>query len=398
VKIHIVQKGDTLWIIAKKYGVDFEELKKLNSQLSNPDMIMPGMKVKVPTAGGSIVKDVGSVKKEIPQATHPFAQQLPPTLPVQKEIIKEVPKKETIIHKKETIYTPKMPQPVIPEIDINNYYMMNMAQIQQSQVPPYIPPTLKEKEIESIEYPEAIPIMPVQEECYEMYPSYMMPGVPDCGCDPNPYPYPNPYQYQYPYTSSMPSYGMPTQGMMPYQGTEMPMPQPGQWMHHDEDESSSSSMPMMQHYQAGAAVDGNVPYQPSYQPQAPYTNVIQQGFDLGGRQTQQELQHMLGQQGYPGGQQYMGGQYPGGQHLGGQYMGGQYPGGQHMGGQHMGGQYPGGQHMGGQHMGGQYPGGQHMGGQLMGGQYPGGQHMGGQHMGGHYPGGQHMGGQHIGGQ
>ena len=52
VKIHIVQKGDTLWKIAKKYGVNFEELKKMNSQLSNPDMIMPGMKIKVPTAGG----------------------------------------------------------------------------------------------------------------------------------------------------------------------------------------------------------------------------------------------------------------------------------------------------------------------------------------------------------
>ena len=57
VKIHIVQKGDTLWKIAKKYGVNFEELKKLNSQLSNPDMIMPGMKIKVPTSGGNIKKE-----------------------------------------------------------------------------------------------------------------------------------------------------------------------------------------------------------------------------------------------------------------------------------------------------------------------------------------------------
>ncbi|WP_029326492.1 SafA/ExsA family spore coat assembly protein [Bacillus sp. m3-13] len=45
-KIHIVQKGDTLWKIAQKYNVNFEELKKSNSQLSNPDMIMPGMKIK----------------------------------------------------------------------------------------------------------------------------------------------------------------------------------------------------------------------------------------------------------------------------------------------------------------------------------------------------------------
>ena len=63
-KIHIVQKGDTLWKIAKKYGVNFEELKKMNSQLSNPDMIMPGMKIKVPTSGGTI-------KKEAPMGTKP---------------------------------------------------------------------------------------------------------------------------------------------------------------------------------------------------------------------------------------------------------------------------------------------------------------------------------------
>ena len=52
-KIHIDQKGDTLWKIAQKYGVQFEELKQINSQLSNPDMIMPGMKIKVPGTGNA---------------------------------------------------------------------------------------------------------------------------------------------------------------------------------------------------------------------------------------------------------------------------------------------------------------------------------------------------------
>ena len=41
-KIHIVQKGDTMGEIAQQYGVDFEELKQLNNQISSPDMIMPG--------------------------------------------------------------------------------------------------------------------------------------------------------------------------------------------------------------------------------------------------------------------------------------------------------------------------------------------------------------------
>ncbi|WP_242694696.1 SafA/ExsA family spore coat assembly protein [Pseudogracilibacillus auburnensis] len=48
-KIHIVQKGDTLFEIAKNYGVNFEEIVKLNPQLSSPDMIMPGMKIKIPS-------------------------------------------------------------------------------------------------------------------------------------------------------------------------------------------------------------------------------------------------------------------------------------------------------------------------------------------------------------
>ncbi|MGC5327966.1 SafA/ExsA family spore coat assembly protein [Brevibacillus sp. SYSU BS000544] len=50
VKIHTVQKGDTLWKIAKQYNVDFKELLRVNSQIKNPDRIMPGMKVKIPSA------------------------------------------------------------------------------------------------------------------------------------------------------------------------------------------------------------------------------------------------------------------------------------------------------------------------------------------------------------
>ncbi|PEZ10373.1 hypothetical protein CN326_00270, partial [Bacillus sp. AFS018417] len=75
-KIHIVQKGDTLWKIAKKYGVDFEALKNANTQLSNPDLIMPGMKIKVPSNSVSIKKNPG-------------AGSVPP-----KEYVKEVQQKE----------------------------------------------------------------------------------------------------------------------------------------------------------------------------------------------------------------------------------------------------------------------------------------------------------------
>jgi len=47
-RIHIVQKGDTLWKIAKEYGVSFEDLKRLNAHLANPDYIVPGMEIILP--------------------------------------------------------------------------------------------------------------------------------------------------------------------------------------------------------------------------------------------------------------------------------------------------------------------------------------------------------------
>jgi morphogenetic protein associated with SpoVID len=165
VKIHIVQKGDTLWKIAKKYGVNFEELKKMNSQLSNPDMIMPGMKIKVPTTGGSVKKEapILGAKKEMPIAQHPIVKEQPKPLPVVEAPKKEAPIKEApIMPIKEAPIAPIMPQPVIPDIDINNYYMLNMAQmnVQQPQLPPKptnILPEVKEapkKEAPIVEAPK----------------------------------------------------------------------------------------------------------------------------------------------------------------------------------------------------------------------------------------------------
>ncbi len=181
VKIHIVQKGDTLWKIAKKYGVNFEELKALNSQLSNTDMIMPGMKIKVPTSGGSIKKEapIMGTKKEMPIAMEPIVKEAP-----KKEMpIKEMPKKEV---PKEKPYTPKMPTPIIPEIDVNNYYSMNMTNVDvdvdvdmvekkvlpQKPVKPVKPVLPKQ---ETAVQPEACPpIVPYQPYCYDVSP--MMPG------------------------------------------------------------------------------------------------------------------------------------------------------------------------------------------------------------------------------
>ncbi|MEY8348658.1 SafA/ExsA family spore coat assembly protein, partial [Bacillus cereus] len=138
-KIHIVQKGDTLWKIAKKYGVDFETLKKANTQLSNPDLIMPGMKIKVPSSSVHVKKNkgVGSVppkeyvkevqqkefaatptplgiedEEEAPYQTAPITQQ-PAMQQTQKEVqIK--PQKEMPIQKEVPIQKEKPIQKEVP--------------------------------------------------------------------------------------------------------------------------------------------------------------------------------------------------------------------------------------------------------------------------------------------
>ncbi|VEF47485.1 spore coat assembly protein SafA [Bacillus freudenreichii] len=246
-KIHIVQKGDTLWKIAKKYGVDFEELKKMNAQLSNPDMIMPGMKIKVPAGGTHVKKEKPHVPhgghKEMPKEHHlPPKKEVPKV--VKKEVIKEVPQK---------IYQPVMPQP-LPEIDISNYYMMNMSQMQaQVQQQPTVPPP---KEVEAVieESPEMV-MMPIQGGCPPVYPQYYCPPPVMPICDPC-YPYPMMPQVHgmmgYPH---MPMGGyMPMQGQMPMYGNMpavMPAAEYGAMPQHWGDESSSSSSIEYHHHHHG---------------------------------------------------------------------------------------------------------------------------------------------------
>ncbi|MEH7156943.1 SafA/ExsA family spore coat assembly protein, partial [Neobacillus drentensis] len=212
-KIHIVQKGDTLWKIAKKYGVNFEELKKMNSQLSNPDMIMPGMKVKVPTSGGTIKKEapmgtkpgttinLGVKKeqplvkekpvkevlikekpiKEVPIKEAPIKEAPIKEVPIKEVPIKEAPIKEAPIIKETPVapFTPKMPLQIVPEIDINNYYMMNMQNmtVQQPQLPPKPANILPEiKEVPKKEMP--IKEVPIKEAPIKEAPIKEAPVVP----------------------------------------------------------------------------------------------------------------------------------------------------------------------------------------------------------------------------
>lgn len=44
----VVRKGDTLWGIAKRYGVELAELVRANPQIKNPNLIYPGNEVRIP--------------------------------------------------------------------------------------------------------------------------------------------------------------------------------------------------------------------------------------------------------------------------------------------------------------------------------------------------------------
>ncbi|UFT97906.1 LysM peptidoglycan-binding domain-containing protein [Radiobacillus kanasensis] len=101
-KIHIVREGETLWKIAQKYNVNFEKLKEVNSHLADPDSLMPGMKIKIPTQAQPVKMETvtdkviqkAPLKKE---AVNPYKDTSKPAFPVMKE--DDVKKPKEILNK-----------------------------------------------------------------------------------------------------------------------------------------------------------------------------------------------------------------------------------------------------------------------------------------------------------
>ncbi|WP_340004606.1 LysM peptidoglycan-binding domain-containing protein [Paenibacillus sp. FSL K6-0276] len=53
-KIHIVKQGDSLYSLSQKYGVPLQKIIEANPQISNPNVLAVGEKVKIPTAPVSV--------------------------------------------------------------------------------------------------------------------------------------------------------------------------------------------------------------------------------------------------------------------------------------------------------------------------------------------------------
>lgn len=193
--VHIVQKGDTLWKIARQNGVSFDELKRMNAHLANPDYIVPGMKIFLP--------DKAAGKKL--EMVHPFNDGRPPKTVVVSEKEKvvempvvELPKEEVV---EEVYETPPMPIPQVQPIQMPHYHSIQYVPItknfysvqQHAQVQP---PAPKPAYVQPVA-PMPVPMpdeSPLVEEIVEeqMEPMQMPPMAqpfftgPICGCMPMP--------------------------------------------------------------------------------------------------------------------------------------------------------------------------------------------------------------------
>ncbi len=189
--MHVVQKGETLWQISKNYDVDFEQLKNLNNHLSHPEMLLPGMKIKVP---------------EKVTLTKAKQKEKPTPYPI-------VPKLHEDDEKKEPQYMEPIPHS--PKPTPNSSPLKNDKLPPMQPEYPMIPPGLTKEQMtqHSIHVPKlpASPIIPhhgghpypYQKGCY---PYNQMPQAP--------MPYPNPFYCQ-PKVNNMHSHPMHNYKPMP---------------------------------------------------------------------------------------------------------------------------------------------------------------------------------------
>lgn len=126
VEVHIVQKGETLWKIARHFGISFEELKRVNGHLANPDYVVPGMKIFLPEKSATTGKEMekkpskgaAAVKKTEKEPNKVADKVAPPPVEVKKEPVKPkpTPAPKPTQEKPKAPVVPKQPEaPKVPE-------------------------------------------------------------------------------------------------------------------------------------------------------------------------------------------------------------------------------------------------------------------------------------------
>lgn len=195
-RVHIVQKGDTLWKIAKQYAVGFEELKRLNAHLTNPDYIVPGMEIYLPDA-------VHSKEKEVKQNT------------VVKEQARQV-KEAPVIPAKEVPVAPVAPPVVQPKpIWQGDLYFQQAPQPMPMPMPQPMP-SLQHTHVHFQPTIEQSVVAPAQQPVQMPMPQ-MMPQQPIIIQQPAPQPAPQPIFIEQPVMQPM-------HHMQPMQPIHQPMP------------------------------------------------------------------------------------------------------------------------------------------------------------------------------
>lgn len=153
VDVHIVVKGDTLWKIARQYGISFDELKRVNAHLANPDYIVPGMKIFLPKKKADHMPSQKGKEKMPEKAKQPQAQEKPSPIPLPKENNEfEMPKPPTVpmqpipsapVQKPPAAMTPPAEQPIQPLPSVPSLPPMSApVPMPQMQMPQFFQPMM----------------------------------------------------------------------------------------------------------------------------------------------------------------------------------------------------------------------------------------------------------------
>ncbi|QHS22892.1 LysM peptidoglycan-binding domain-containing protein [Virgibacillus sp. MSP4-1] len=330
-KIHVVQKGETLREIAQKYDVNLDTLKEFNTQLSNPEEILPGMKIKVPSATKPVKMERAAeneraekqpAKKPVQQAKpkadtqpakqqptkHPYIDKSPEMSPVIKEDEKPMDKvMKPYEQKPQKAEQKEMPLPSMPKMPMIENNEEESISVETYH---YTPQTYMHQQVH---YPQ------VPQQPYMGY--HHVPKKP-CGCGGGMNTYYMPvYPTYYPHQqmSGMNPVHMPSNMQMPgYMPDQMPAP--SQNVHHTanyqemnldmNEESSSLEIPELpDEWNTNQWATGNqqpTPYgqqqwniQPGYQQQQPWGSGMNQPAQQWGAPYQTQFQSP-----FPGGAPY----------------------------------------------------------------------------------------------